>query len=88
MHYKNHDHEISMSCNVGKLKPLILKPLLKSPVEKMSERMSVDHHVRCGLPPTSLSTSQGGSAGVIAPLHHRVHVGELASADKNHQPAV
>ena len=47
--------------------------------------MSVDQHLRCGLPPTSLSTSQGGSAGVIAPLHHRVQVGVLASADKDRQ---
>ena len=47
--------------------------------------MSVDQHLRCGLPPTSLSTSQGGSAGVISPLHHRVQVGELANAEKGRQ---
>ena len=45
--------------------------------------MSVDQHVWYSLPPPSLSISQGGSSGVIALLHLRIQVGELASADKS-----
>ena len=47
--------------------------------------MSVNQHLRCGLPPTFLSTSHGGSAGIIGPLHHRVQAGELAKSDKDRQ---
>ena len=51
----------------------------------MSERVSVDQHLQCGLPPTSLSTSHGGSAGIIVRPHHRVQAGELANANKDRQ---